>query len=75
MSFGSQRSRAVFAAIGALAAADELPDQIDFETGFAPGRAYVRKVPGYGVWILYRFDEAHVSILQARDQEPARFDE
>jgi hypothetical protein len=71
---GSQRWRAVFAAIGALAAADELPGQIDFDTGFAPGRAYVRRVPGYSVWILYRFDDAHVSILQARDEEPSRLD-
>jgi len=64
----------VFAAIGALANADTLPGLGDFETGFSPGRAHVRRVPGHNVWLLYRFDDDHASILQARDEPPTPID-
>jgi hypothetical protein len=49
--------RAVFATVAALANADELPGAGDEETKFGPGRAFVRRVSGRNVWILYRFDD------------------
>jgi hypothetical protein len=51
--------RAVFAALAALADAGE-PGLADYETAFAPGRAFVRRVSGRNAWILYRFDDEHV---------------
>lgn len=47
----------MFATIAALADANELLGAADDETTFAPGRAFVRRVDGRNVWILYRFDD------------------
>lgn len=71
---GTSRYRAVFATIGSIAGADDLPGPADVETNFAPGRAYVRRVGGQNIWLLYRFDEQHVSMLTARDEPPAPAD-
>jgi hypothetical protein len=71
---GSAGFRAVFAAIAALADADELPGPGDDETGFAPGRAFVRRVGGRNVWILYRFDGDHVFALTTRGVPPVPAD-
>jgi hypothetical protein len=60
----------VFATVGALSNAEDLPGSGDIETSFVPGRAYVRRVTGENVWILYRFDNDHVAILTARDVPP-----
>ena len=67
--------RAVFAAIGALEDAEALPGPGDYETRFAPGRAHVRRVPGHNVWLLYRFDADHVSVLTARKAPPVPADD
>lgn len=53
---GSPQYRALFATIRAVANADVLPGPADFETTFAPGRAFVRRVQGQNLWILYRYD-------------------
>jgi hypothetical protein len=53
---GSPAYRAVSATIRSLASG-ELPGPGDVETPFAPGRAFVRRVVGQNLWILYRFDE------------------
>jgi hypothetical protein len=58
----------------AFASAD-LPGGGDFETSFAPGRAYVRRVVGHNLWLLYRFDDDHVFIMSARNQPPVPVDE
>ena len=71
---GSPAYRAVFAPMRALASA-ELPGALDFETPFAPGRAIVRRVAGHNLWLLYRFDQAHVFILTARSDPPVPADE
>jgi len=75
LSPGSASFRAVFATVAALANADELPGPADDETKFGPGRAFVRRVSGRNVWILYRFDEDHVYAMTTRGQPPVPIDE
>ena len=72
---GTQVSRAVFATITALADADALPGAGDYETRFAPGRAYVRRVAASNVWLLYRFDAGHVFVITARKAPPVPLDD
>jgi hypothetical protein len=67
---GTPGFRAVFAAVAALAAADELPGPGDDETTFGPGRAFVRRVSARNVWILYRFDDDHVFVMTTRGAPP-----
>ena len=70
---GSPAQRAVSAALRALASTT-LPGGGDYETPFSPGTAHVRRVPGHNVWILYRFDDAHVFVMTARNQPPVPVD-
>ena len=67
---GSPGFRAVFTTVAVLAGTDELPGPGDDETTFGVGRAFVRRVGGRNIWVLYRFDEQHVFALTARDQPP-----
>lgn len=71
---GSPNFRAVFAAVAALANADELPGAGDDETAFGSGRAFVRRVGGRNVWILYRFDDDHLFAMTARGEPPVPAD-
>lgn len=71
---GSSGFRAVFATIAALADADELPDAGDGETKFGSSRAFVRRVGGRNVWVLYRFDDDHVFAMTARGTPPVPLD-
>jgi hypothetical protein len=71
---GTKEYRAVFAAIGAMEAGT-LPGAADLETAFSPGRAFVRRVLGQNIWILYRFDGQHLFVLTARNQPPVPVDE
>lgn len=61
--------RAVFATIRALST-DPLPGAGDYETAFLPSTAYVRRVTGQNIWLLYRFDDEHLSVMTARNQPP-----
>jgi hypothetical protein len=70
---GSPGYRAVSATMRALAAAD-LPGAGDSETSFSPGKAYVRRVTGQNLWLLYRFDDEQVFIMTARGQPPVPAD-
>ena len=70
----STRFRAAFATVGALADTETLPAPLDSETVFSPGRAYVRRVPGQNLWVLYRFDATHVDVLAVRDTPPVPFE-
>lgn len=72
---GSPAFRAVFAAVAALAGADELPGPADNETTFGPGRAFVRRVGGRNVWILYRFNDDHLFAMSTRGQPPVPVDD
>jgi hypothetical protein len=72
---GSPGFRAVFATVASLAKADELPGAADDETTFAPGRAFVRRVSGRNVWVLYRFDDDHVFALTTRGAPPVPLDD
>jgi hypothetical protein len=54
--------RAVFAAVGALAL-------------FPPSRAFVRRMTGHNLWLLYRFDAEHVFVMTARNQPPIPVDD
>jgi hypothetical protein len=67
---GTPRSLAVFAAIRTLTDADDLPGPIDVHARFAPGYAYVRRVPGQNLWIWYRFDDEHVDAITLKDEPP-----
>jgi len=71
---GSPGFRAVFATVTALADAVALPGAADDETKFGPGRAFVRRVGGRNVWILYRFDDGHVFVMTARGMPPVPID-
>lgn len=70
---GSPAYRAVSAAMRALATGT-LPGAGDFGTAFAPAHAHVRRVSGANVWLLYRFDDAHVFLLTARGEPPVPSD-
>ena len=71
---GSPAYRAVSATMRALASA-ELPGVGDFETAFAPAKAWVRRVTGQNLWLLYRFDDGNVFVMTARGQPPVPLDE
>jgi hypothetical protein len=58
------------ATVDALAAAQELPGPSDVRSRFAPGYAYVRRVPGSNLWIWYRFDDDHVDVLTIKNEPP-----
>ena len=60
----------MFATVAALANADELPGPGDDETTFGVGRAFVRRVGGRNVWILYRFDDERMYAMTARGEPP-----
>jgi hypothetical protein len=69
------RFRAVLGTINALSKLEELPDLGDRETSFSPGRAFVRRVEGYRLWVLYRCDNEHLFVMTARDEPPTRVDD
>ena len=71
---GSPGFRAVFATVAALADGDALPGAADDETKFGPGRAFVRRVSGRNVWILYGFDDDHVFVMTTRSTPPVPID-
>ena len=71
---GTPGYRATFATIAALSNADVLPGIGDDQTLFSPGRAFVRRVSGFNVWILYRFDEENVFVMTTRGQPPVPAD-
>jgi hypothetical protein len=71
---GSAGFRAVLATVAALADADELPGARDDETKFGSSRAFVRRVGGRNVWILFRFDDDHVFAMTARGAPPVPVD-
>jgi hypothetical protein len=71
---GTPGFRAVFATLAVLSEADELPGAADDETRFGLGRAFVRRVGGRNVWILYRFDDDHVFAVTTRGTPPVPID-
>jgi hypothetical protein len=56
--------------VRALGAAEVLPEQVDFEAVFHPGRAFVRRVPKHNLWIWFRFDADHVTLVSITDEPP-----
>jgi hypothetical protein len=72
---GSMRSRVLGSALASLASQTELPGVQDFETTFHPGRAFVRRVLGQNLWVLYRFDAVYLDILTVWDQPPIPLDD
>ncbi len=69
------RYRALFAALASLKDCRDLPGVGDFEAVFHPGRVHVRRVDGFNVWILYRFDATFLDALTVRDQPPTPTDD
>jgi hypothetical protein len=53
-----------------IADARVLPGPADFAAEFSPGRAYVRRVSGQNLWVLYRFDATYVDVLAVRLDPP-----
>ena len=72
---GSQPMRAVMSTVRAIADSPELPGPGDFETEFRPGRAFVRRVGGRDLWVLYRFSTDYLDVLTVRDQPPVPTDD
>jgi hypothetical protein len=72
---GSPGFRAVFTTVAGLASADELPGVGDDETTFGVGRAFVRRVRGWNLWVLYRFDESRVYAMTTRGEPPVPVDD
>lgn len=64
----------MFATINAMETS-ALPGPGDHETEFSPGRAYVRRVTGHNLWLLYRFDDDHVFMMTPRSQPPVPVDD
>jgi hypothetical protein len=62
--------RALGATIALLARTAELPGPADFVTRFHPGFVFVRRVTGFNLWILYRFDSTFLDVVSARDAPP-----
>lgn len=58
------------ATIRAIASDSSLPGPADFETEFAPTHAFVRRVTGQSLWVLFRVDAEHVIVLALRDSPP-----
>lgn len=71
---GSPAYRAVSASMRALVSSS-LPGAGDFEIEFAPAKAFVRRVKGHNVWLVYRFDDNHVFLMTARGEPPVPVDE
>ena len=67
---GSPAYHAVSASIRALNTTEDLPGAGDYETSFTLGRAHVRRVTAYNLWLLYRFDDAQLFVLTTRNQPP-----
>lgn len=68
---GSALSRAIAHEIGALAGADALPGPLDFETTIPPTHsAWVRRLTGENIWLLYAWDDEHVSLLTVTTTPP-----
>jgi hypothetical protein len=66
---GSPAYHAIAASTRTLASG-ELPGAGDSETSFTPGLAFVRRVGGHDLWLLYRFDDEHVFIMTVRNRPP-----
>ena len=71
---GSPPYRGVSSTMRALSSAD-LPGIGDYETSFSPGRAFVRRVLGHNLWVLYRFDDDHVFVMTVHNRPPVPVDE
>ncbi|CAN5216993.1 hypothetical protein BH09MYX1_BH09MYX1_09430 [soil metagenome] len=70
----SARYRALFTTITSLSHAAYLPGAADFETRFHPGYVHVRRVRGFNLWILYRFDGMFVDVMTVHDEPPPPVD-
>jgi hypothetical protein len=65
----------VSAVIEGLVRADKLPGANDVRSTFAPGHAHVRRVSKHNLWIWYRFDADHVTLLALKDEPPVPLDD
>ena len=72
---GSPRAQAVAAVVRALAEADILPEHADLEASFHPSRAFVRRVPKHNLWVWFRVDADHVTLISITDEPPIPFEE
>ena len=69
------RGQAVSAVVRALAEADTLPGHADLEASFHPGRAFVRRVAKHNLWVWFRIDANHVTLMSITDEPPVPFEE
>jgi hypothetical protein len=61
--------------VRALAEADILPEHGDLESLFHPSRAFVRRVPKHNLWVWFRTDADHVTLLWITDEPPIPLEE
>ncbi len=67
---GTSRAQAISAVVRALASAEALPEHTDLEVSFHPGRAFVRRVPKHNLWVWFRIDAEHVTLMSITDEPP-----
>jgi hypothetical protein len=70
--------RAVRRTLRQLETDEALPGPVDYEALLSPpavGVAWARQVEDYRLWILYRFDDQHVSLREIAERAPVRVDD
>ena len=72
---GSPGAVAVARAVRALMEAAELPGASDFEATVRPvGRAWVRRVPGFNLWLWYRWKDEELVLVTVTTVPPVPLD-
>jgi hypothetical protein len=73
---GTERSRALAAALRALASSPDLPAPQDYQAVRRPtGRAWVRRVAGENLWAWYRLKPEELLVLAVTTEPPLPFEE
>jgi hypothetical protein len=72
---GTNRQRAVGAAVQALVRAEMLPAAADTQIAFGSGRAFVRRITRENLWIVYRVSDQFVDLLTVQSEPPVPADD
>jgi hypothetical protein len=73
---GLHRARTALGAVVGSLSREELPGAADFPAIIPPKlRAWVRRVPGFNLWLFYTFDVAEVRVLMVVATPPVPADE
>lgn len=73
---GLARARSALAGVAQSLSRDELPGSGDFGAIIPPQlRVWVRRVPGFNLWVSYSFEESEVRILTVTALPPVPADD